>query len=281
MNTAWNYEVKDIGPEQRPASFSTLYEAQYELMENLVKANKLRQLETDLETREGQVLFRTVIAELIEEIGEFYSAVSELDITLLSPSVSPEKIYQHGVAIENELGDIMAFLMELYVFVGMDEPNLMKAIEEAMTQHDLEFVTPDPLEIIYLIAQTENHMDKASVPPDVLAQFQLGGRRLAKEYKLSLYYSSILDTYKSMDIMAEAGLFIVIHKLTSARNSLKAKPWKIDFSDSEPDVAISMVLTATKALFAVLSYLDISYEVIMQAAHKKNLINLQRIKNAY
>jgi hypothetical protein len=256
-------------PTEGVTFMSELYEMQSKLVTLYCDQGKQSPPPIDLTKKDNQKFIRDLIGFLEEEIFEGYEHLEEL--TRTHPEIKPKQVMELIEKYNEEQSDAMHFFIEILMYVNIQVEDLRTYYETYFTQKDLKgMIDNDPLIMAFNHATTVDYM---------IGLRQRVSFRIAQTVD-DLSTGGVLVGANSLTQSKEA-LFESFKYLRLATNHLKNKYWK----DSETGINMELFFeNIMEAWLHYVLYLHINgytARSVRDTYIRKNLVNIDRIKNKY
>jgi NTP pyrophosphatase (non-canonical NTP hydrolase) len=255
-----------------------MFYVQKDLMYHLHKADKLIAIEYDINERESQEHFRTLVYYLIEELAELQEA---LETHQLKHQNFNSIFYEHYIkSLENineEMADVYAFMLELMVIVGYTADDVHDFSVNVSESHNLQAIVSNNRKLESLFDTIKSTMTLMGLHPQRNSFFELE----LDTFKGHNIYS--FGNRLSIDLLKESQVWQhnIITELMKATRLLKAKPWKLKYKEVNLKEFKDNLLSAFTVLIGYTIAMGGTQESIYHNYISKNLENLERIKNEY
>lgn len=207
---ARDYKGKIDFPKDRHY-LKEMFSLQKNLLKGYIGIEGLPSYPVDINTKEGQILLKDFNARIVEELGE---AMESYELIMASPELKMglKDVKPHLSNFNEEIADAMHFMLELLIFSGITEYDLMDEATETENGDLDDFIS----KIIHKSIFPPS--DHAIMNNDRVLRFD-------NEESISLLQGGrVWD--QSVEIQMKVILWDITFKLQMARNTLKNKPWK-------------------------------------------------------
>ena len=257
-----------------------IFEGQEKLMKLYQPISKpqLPDWPMDLGNRDNQRILKSFMGDVIEEIGEYY----EHTLTALGLLISedPDSIKQLSIKqaeMNEELADVLHFLVEVFIFVNITEQSFAKYfykelktmnVGEKFTNHDMDEM--NILDAGLFLAKLTNNLEFNHQPSSIA---------LDKPGKFDYEGCKYLSPKMIPNISKLC--WYITYNLTLAKSTLKNKAWKQTDVDTNVNKLQRSLMGSFCDLLRLMDYLNFESKDICQIYFRKNLENQLRIKSKY
>lgn len=232
----------------------TLFQLQSELIAHYINVEGLPEPPLNPSIPENQVIFKDFIGRIVEEMGESWEYYLEL---CKNPGKTPtrEKTEPLLAGLNEELADIVAFLIETMIYAGFSPDELETKLYASLTLPRAAHNANLDYRGIY-----QEH----SKPPYIIAGLQMWGFGTAGFQALEHRY------------------WHATYLLQLAKNVLKNKPWKVHQVLSDTFKFKQQLAEAFREIMELLIYgYRMQPQDILEVYYRKNRVNLFRVKSKY
>lgn len=258
--------------------FSQMFSMQKELLKSYITIEGLPQYPIDINTRDGQKLLKGFVQRYIEELSE---AFDELEMAFEAVSSNNKKAAKDNIYNYNiEIADSMHFLLEILIYVGMEEEMIMEKLCNQLNEHGYGNIIQegDCLRTLIDTGVFLNNLagyNKKKINSQAFRIFD----QMETIHDPSIMGGAYIN--QEIILLHSTYLWQITHKINKAVNELKNKDW----SQTEKLVnTTSFYEKLLDTLIVISQYLDIANINILgvfNSYYLKNQGNLERIKNKY
>ena len=272
------YIVSDPGV----CELGKMFQLQSNLMDKYIGLGKLPNYPLpSLDDRGSQLVIRDLIGYLLEELGEAYEKINETTQNILSP-MGREITSKNVVQVNEEMADILHFLLEIMVFSGITRDDLatetykglveMNIGDKYMAQYKENPSNMQVLHAMLLLGSTICRMNRKNPIGNVAV----------------LHNHNIIDIELGFNFTSPKGLEVIAlicwditQNMTMVTNTLKNKPWKQGDMETKTDKYNERLYYLFFSVIELYSYMGFTAEAVYQTYALKNHINLVRVLQKY
>lgn len=244
-------DVKEVKYPENGNLMQGMIDLQKGLLDHYTGIEKLPMYPVDINIKENQVLLKDFSARVVEELGEAFESYEKAMASIKS---SPDSTKSHVINFNEELADVLHFLLELMIYSDLEiksELHVFVRIQDVNTK-TVEQIMANDMSVPYY----ENQY------PDQLTS---GGWAFSRE---------ISDIQKQL-------MWDVTYQLQLARNCLKSKPWKQTEMLVDEKRYKEHLMASWVNLFKLFSFWGMDCDDVYTIYYKKNQVNLFRINSKY
>ena len=239
-----------------------MLELQKELIDGYVKIEGLPQYPLDVDLRSSQVILKDMTARVVEELSEAFESLEEV-VSIYrdeSADADPDLVKEKLQNYNEELADVIHFMLELAMYAGCSTKIVMPSHEDSIQVENTNFNYNNEHRYTLIDAK-----DKDKTCP-----LYKGGDMFFNDQPLSLV-TDIATKYS----------WRITHLLNLSRNCLKNKPWKQDEVMTDIPKYWKYLGMAVSCMFQYMHVMGLSNQDIYYIYFKKNKINIFRQQSKY
>lgn len=265
-------DIRDIKPDvdHGEKNFSRMVELQKGLIDHYVGIEGLPRYPVRIDMKSSQVLIKDFVGRVIEELGEGYESW-EVYREMFSKGEAREKMVPHLQNFNEECSDAVHFWLELLIFVGITEENILYKLR---IDHFLDSNDVDTLKGLFKAGRFQYVLEFG-------ARFNMPGFRVITNSNVPEYLQGGNLISDDRDNIMGYLLWKATYKLQIARNCLKNKPWKQTQMQTDEGMFIDKILEATYYMFAFFDFVGMDPKSLYHIYYRKNQVNAFRIKSKY
>lgn len=235
-----------------------MLELQKELIDGYVKIEGLPQYPLDVDLRSSQVILKDMTARVVEELSEAFESLEDVvsihkdESADADSDLVKEKLQNYN----EELADVIHFMLELAMYAGCSTKIVMPSYEESTQAENTNF--------------NNEHRYTLIDAKDKTCPLYKGGDMFFNDQPLSLV-TDIATKYS----------WRITHLLNLSRNCLKNKPWKQDEVMTDIPKYWKYLGMAVSCMFQYMHVMGLSNQDIYYIYFKKNKINIFRQQSKY
>lgn len=245
-----------------------MFSLQKELLNGYIGIEGLPEYPLDLNTKENQILLKDFNARVVEELGE---AMESYELIMGSPELNngTADVKPHLANFNEELADAMHFMLELLIFSGITEEQIMFRISLNNP------ASGDLADLMSVLVLESNFIP---VNNAILNNDRI--RRFDNDENEALYQGGrVWD--RNVELQMKSLLWDITFKLQMARNTLKNKPWKQTGVLTDEIAYKVFLIEAFEALILFYAHQGVSPIQVFEVYALKNMVNRFRQSSKY